>query len=349
MKTLQCTGASASLAVVAIGRNEGQRVVELLLSIEASSAGSPVIYVDSGSTDDSIHHAEIAGAVVVRLDTSIAFTAARARNAGAKKLVSKVPKTEFLQFLDGDCCLQSGWVDDAVRVLRADSQVAVVCGRRRERYPEASLYNALIDREWDTPIGETLACGGDALFRREAFEAVGGFDETIIAGEEPELCYRLRQAGWKIRRIDAEMTLHDADLHRFSQWWKRAKRYGHSAFEGAWRYGRTAERYNMKEVRGILIWGFMLPTMLAIALVIAASSTIWPLLVLLVLYVVQWLRLTRQFAGPDPISFATRRAALLMACKIAEFLGGCRFLKNRLLGQANTLIEYKGAADAADQ
>ena len=66
------------------------------------------------------------------------------------------------------------------------SDVAVVCGRRRERHPSASIYNRLCDIEWDTPVGQTSACGGDSLVRAEAFEAVGGFRAQLMAGEEPE-------------------------------------------------------------------------------------------------------------------------------------------------------------------
>src|SRR5664280_804375 len=47
--------------------------------------------------------------------------------------------------------------------LDLHKNLAVVCGRRRERNPDASIYNRLCDLEWDTPIGETLSCGGDSL------------------------------------------------------------------------------------------------------------------------------------------------------------------------------------------
>ncbi|MFP3526346.1 hypothetical protein SB912_28065, partial [Pantoea sp. SIMBA_072] len=77
-------------------------------------------------------------------------------------------------------------------------EVAVVCGRRRERFPERSVYNLLCDLEWDTPIGEAKACGGDALMRADAFAGAGGFRADLIAGEEPELCVRLRGNGWKV-------------------------------------------------------------------------------------------------------------------------------------------------------
>ena len=112
----------------------------------------------------------------------------------------------------------------ATRTLQERPTVAVICGRRRERFPDASIYNRLIDIEWDTPVGEAKYCGGDALIRVKAFLAVGGYDPTLIAGEEPEYCVRLRHAGWKILRIDAEMTLHDATMARFAHWWKRSVR-----------------------------------------------------------------------------------------------------------------------------
>ena len=67
--------------------------------------------------------------------------------------------------------------------------------------------------------------------RYEALSDANGFREDLIAGEEPELCLRLRQAGWEIWRLDVEMTLHDADMHRFGQWARRARRGGFAARE----------------------------------------------------------------------------------------------------------------------
>ena len=83
-------------------------------------------------------------------------------------------------------------------------------------------------RDRDTPIGPARACGGDALMLYAAVQAVGGYRDSLIAGEEPELCLRLRQAGGEVWRIDAEMTLHDAALLRFGQWWRRTRRAGHA-------------------------------------------------------------------------------------------------------------------------
>jgi len=134
-----------------------------------------------------------------------------------------------------------------------------VCGRRRERHPEASIYNRLCDFEWDTPIGQADACGGDALMRVEAVKAVGGYDDSLIAGEEPDLCLRMRRLDWRVLRIDAEMTVHDAALTRFGQWWKRNVRAGHAYAEGAALHGRRAERHWVRETRSNWFWGACVP------------------------------------------------------------------------------------------
>ena len=163
-----------------------------------------IVYVDSGSTDRSVEVAADIGAWVVSLDLTLPYTAARARNEGYLALKSRKPALRFVQFIDGDCSLAPGWLETARAFIGNRSDLAIVCGRLRERYPNASIYNYFCDMEWDTPIGEAPACGGDALVRVEAFDVVRGFSTSLIAGEEPELCLRLREQGWKIWLLDTE-------------------------------------------------------------------------------------------------------------------------------------------------
>ncbi|MCX7808386.1 MAG: glycosyltransferase [Deltaproteobacteria bacterium] len=250
-------GKRKDIGVVVIGRNEGERLIRCLGSVKREV--DQVVYVDSGSADGSPERARSIGVRVLELDKSIPFTAARARNEGLAELIKASPELDKVQFIDGDCELVEGWLERAATVLDSRPEVAVVCGRRRERHPERSIYNRAIDVEWNTPIGEAKACGGDAMMRVQAFLEVGGFDPTLIAGEEPELCLRLRRRGWKVLRIDCDMTWHDAAIYRFGQWWKRALRSGYAYAEGAARYGRDPERYCVREQRRILWWGGVLP------------------------------------------------------------------------------------------
>ena len=197
--------------VVAIGRNEGERLHQCLASLYSSSAAA-VVYVDSGSTDGSAQWARDHGAEVIDLGLGAPFTAARARNAGFKRLKEIAPDLACVQFVDGDCQLVESWPEHALTFLGQHPDVGAVCGRRRERYPERSIYNWLCDQEWNGPIGEVRAFGGDVMIRVIAFDSAGGYRDDLIAGEDPELGVRLRAAGWHIWRLDAEMTLHDAAM-----------------------------------------------------------------------------------------------------------------------------------------
>lgn len=260
---------AATIGAVVIGRNEGLRLERCLTSVLSQVDAGSVVYVDSGSDDDSIGMAQALGADVVELERDTGFTAARARNAGFARLRQRVPNVSFVQFVDGDCELDIGWVADAARFLEENSRVAVVCGRRRERYPDASPYNRLCDYEWDTRVGLAESCGGDALMRAAAFVQVDGFSAALIAGEEPDLCHRLRVAGWTIYRIDREMTRHDAAMTRFGQWWQRNRRSGYAYAEELAMRG-LRHRRALRMVAGNLFWSLPI------------AWPLWPLL---------WLRL----------------------------------------------------------
>ena len=211
-----------ALSVVVIGRNEGTRLERCLRSV--CSADYPrqcmeLIYVDSGSTDGSCALAGGLGARVVQIESDRPCAAA-ARNAGFR-----AASYNLIQFLDGDTVMEPSWLRRGVKLLR-DTDAACVSGLRVEIDARKSLYMRVASLEWYAPPGPASYCGGDALFRRHALEAVGGFNESFIAGEEPELCYRLRRRGFAVWRSDEPMTQHDLDITRFMQYWRRAVRTG---------------------------------------------------------------------------------------------------------------------------
>jgi glycosyltransferase involved in cell wall biosynthesis len=291
-----------------------------------------VVYVDSGSTDGSATAAEKLGAIVVELDMAQPFTAARARNEGFTALIARKPDLQFVQFVDGDCQVDSKWMDTALPFILGRKDIAVVCGRRRERYPERSLYNRLCDIEWNSPIGEVLACGGDSFVRVDAFKEVHGFRAQLVAGEEPELCARLRQKGWKVWRLDAEMTRHDASMTRFSQWWRRAVRSGYGYAELS-TLGPPSSVYEREKTRAI-IWGGLLPLVIVIGA--AANPNI---LLAAIIYLIQIVRIALR-KGPHKTD-SWNYSLFITLAKFPEFQGIVKYYRRRWHGRAAELIEYK--------
>ncbi len=314
--------------VVVIGRNEGLRLQHCLTRLRADNPAA-IVYVDSGSTDTSVAFAQGLGIPTVHLDPARPFTAARARNSGVEFARNHFPGVDVVQFLDGDCEMSSGWLAAALREMAQNPRTAVVCGRRRERYPDATVYNKLCDLEWDTPTGEVETCGGDSMMRLAALHEVGGFRETLIAGEEPELCLRLRAKGWKVMRIDAEMSIHDADMSTFSQWWRRAQRSGFALAEGIWLHGAGAERYCVRESASAIFWGALMPLFALLSLPFTPAGA----LLIVGLYGVQTLRIAS--------SRGWTYGLFCMLQKLAESSGIAQFMFRKLFDKPVALIEYK--------
>jgi len=322
-----------TIGVVVIGRNEGERLKRCLLPVYRN--GATVIYVDSGSTDGSVEWARAMGVRVVELDMRTPFTAARARNAGYRSLRAEVENFRYVQFVDGDCELHPRWVETAAAFLDGRRDVGVVSGRLRERYPERSVYNMLCDIEWDTPIGELRFCGGVAMMRYAALDSVGGFREDLVAGEEPELCVRMRNAGWAVWRIDEEMATHDAGMTRFSQWWTRAMRGGYAFAQGMALHGAPPERLGVRPSRRIWLWAFGIPVGV---LALVCFGNPWFFLLLLV-YPTQIVRLALR--GKRSLRENILHAAFLVLAKFPEMLGQLKFAMQRLRGKPSGLFEYK--------
>jgi len=323
---------SDSVGVVIIGRNEGERLVRCLSSIDFSEYS--VVYVDSGSTDGSIGAARGRGAVVVNLDLTRPFTAGRARNEGFAALRALRPQLQYVQFIDGDCELVDGWMRAALSFMEQRKDVAVVCGRRRERSPDASVYNRLCDIEWNTPIGEASRCGGDSLMRVDAFAAAGGFQPTLMAGEEPELCSRLRADGWKIWRLDKEMTRHDAAMTRFGQWWMRAIRSGYGYADVAWSHRASPSYTYRREIFSTVFWGGILPALIVLGTFIDASA-----LALVSIYPLQIGRIA--FRRGPTLSDSWAYAWFMMLGKFAALYGLFKWAQARLANKSAASIEYK--------
>jgi GT2 family glycosyltransferase len=329
-------GSGQNVAIVVIGRNEGERLKSCLRA--AMGGARTVVYVDSGSQDGSAEYARSVGCSVVELDAALPFTAARARNAGFACVVKQEPNVVFVQFVDGDCDLMEGWLERGAAALDARPDVGIVCGHVREIYPQASVYNKICDLEWEQTLGEIRSSGGRFMIRREVFSAAGGFRADVIAAEDDEFCVRVRGLGAKILMVDAEMARHDAAMTRFSEWWRRSRRTGHAYAQVAALHGKGEERYFVRDCRRVWFWGLVLPV---ISLGLAAITHGWSLL-LLGAYALQFVRIylrgrKRGWAGRDALIYAW----FTVIAKFPALVGMLEYYWRRISGHTPKIIEYK--------
>jgi glycosyltransferase involved in cell wall biosynthesis len=331
-----------SISVVVIGRNEGQRLARCLESVRRVSgfSNTELIYVDSNSKDGSPELAARYGAQVIVLNAQ-RTTAALGRNAGWR-----AAKGEFILFLDGDTILHPDFADAALAPMLQDRSIVAVWGHRREIHPEASIYNRILDLDWVYAPGIAEFCGGDVLMRRSALEEAGGYDAELIAGEEPELCRRMRARGHRILHIDHPMTGHDLQITRFGQYWKHASRAGHAFAEISARFRSSDDKFwDAERKRNLIRGGFWMTsfTVALIASVLVFSAL--PFLVWLALLLVMSVR----SAWKSRWKSQHLPALLLYGVhshlqQVPICVGQIRYSLDQKRGNRRTLIEYKEPA-----
>lgn len=326
------------VSIVVIGRNEGERLVRCLESIAAIAPGpfrTETIYVDSASTDGSPARAAALGARVIEI-RPLRPCAAVGRNAGWE-----AAQGEFILFLDGDTILHPAFIERALQEMN-EPATAVVWGHRRELAPGQSLYVRVLDLDWIYPAGPSEFCGGDALMRRAVLEQVGGFDEQLIAGEEPDLCRRMRAHGHRIEHIDAPMTRHDLAIRSLGPYWKRAFRAGYAYADVARRFAGSTDPLWSRDARRNRIHGTAL--LLAPFLLAASLALPWLTVLLLAAGTALVARSARRCAWKSP-QLATRILYALHSHfqQIPILFGQLAWHRDAARGRLRGLIDYKQA------
>lgn len=325
------TPVHTDVGVVVIGRNEGQRLMLCLDSLERAGVDKErLVYVDSGSSDGSVERVRQRGFDALVIEPP--YTAAKGRNAGFTHLTTKhTGKNELLaiQFVDGDCEYFPAWIDVASDVLRKEPSIVAVTGVQHERRPEATIWNLLCDVEWTGVVGEMDTFAGNVMVRVSALYQSGLYNPELIAGEDPELSIRVKKStGGRIVRIDEPICLHDVDMTKASQWWKRNVRSGHAYAQVSEMHGEAPLRFWKKETRSNWIWGAALP--------LAAPPLVAPA------YTYLFWRIYRDARRRGLDARAARIYAFFTTVgKVPQALGQAKYWLNQLRGKKQEIMEYK--------
>jgi cellulose synthase/poly-beta-1,6-N-acetylglucosamine synthase-like glycosyltransferase len=342
------TGSGATplprVAVVLIGRNEGERLracLESVLAMEYPQELAEAIYVDSASTDGSVALAKSMGVKTIVLDGPT--TAARGRNAGWT-----ATDAEFVLFLDGDTVLAQGFVASAIGHFNDSiytDRIAGVYGNRRESRTADSIYNAIFDLDWNAEPGFARFFGGDALVRRDALVEAGGYNPTLIAGEEPDLCRRLRGLGYRILHVNEPMTEHDLAMYTVKQYWRRSVRTGYAYAEISAMYAKTDDPLWLAESRSNVTRGVFWTAgpVLAVLLSLGTGSAI-PVAMFVLAGLALMARTAWKARGRvRPLKLLAAYSVHSHLQQVPIFVGQLRFWRARRRGRGEAIIEYKKA------
>jgi glycosyltransferase involved in cell wall biosynthesis len=184
-----------TVSVVVPVLDQARELSQQLEHVLGQESGTPfeVVVADNGSTDDSVpvaHAFARADERVVTVDASARPGPAAARNIGVSAATG-----DALVFCDADDVVAPGWLAACVRALEDCDAVAGT-------FDFASLSGGSSAAGVDVYSAEHFGflpagLGANLAVRADAFRAVGGFDESMRAGEDIDLCWRLQLAGYE--------------------------------------------------------------------------------------------------------------------------------------------------------
>lgn len=238
---MSCKLTFPSISVVIIGLNASvhiQSCIESVFACNYPQEQIEIIYVDGGSSDQSVALAKVYDQVKVIELNSDRPSPGKGRNVGLS-----YASHNYVQFLDSDTQLDSNWLAQAVGILK-NSEIASVSGNLDEVFPEKNFYHRVANLEWcnKTYEGYSQTFGGIVLVKKNLVEELGGYDENTHVGEDPDLSFRMHLKGYRHYELAIPMVEHDINMTSFKRYMKRCIRSGYGYALLGLRYRHTKEK-----------------------------------------------------------------------------------------------------------
>jgi glycosyltransferase involved in cell wall biosynthesis len=258
-------------------------------SLDRAASNHEIILVDNDSTDATAAIAEGLGCMVISIRGG---TIGALRNAGARAAIG-----DFLAFLDADCLVFDDWAKCCLERL-ADAEVGLVGTRAIPALVNAARIEVCWHRMVSgAPRPDRVAWLGSSnmVLRRLVFNEVGGFDESLSAAEDVDLCYRIgrRYAIVLEKRVD---TIHLRESKTIGELFRREYARGRNNIQ--------ISLHSVSPVREIA--SMAVPMLNAAAwlglLVIGFSGSIWFLVPLAVTFGLPIILLAKK----NPVLLASR-------------------------------------------
>lgn len=201
---------SIKLTVVIIGRNEEQFIggaIESVLRVQTHIPNLEIIFADSASTDRSIEIAKQYPIRILQLRKEWPLSVAAGRFTGYLH-----SHGEYVFFQDGDSFAEPDWLVQAVGFMEAHPEYGAVAGVLDEKYVDAygncigGVAN-VFEQDLSRRVCDCKNLGGIALYRRRAMQVAGPVNPYLPTAEDHELCMRIRNAGFKVARVEGCMAV----------------------------------------------------------------------------------------------------------------------------------------------
>lgn len=190
--------------------NEEKRIQSCIQAVKEQAAGTEILVVDGGSTDNTVHIAEQLGARVVIETTK---TVSAGRDKGLHEATG-----DIVIFIDADCLPETDWFSQLIKpfsdqtVMGVGGRVHPIDGTITERIGLHLVFNlaAPLFFAFQTPMisGQIMA------FRRQQAIDAGGFNPKQIHGEDTSMFLAIKDYG---RIVHSPATVR-ADMRRIRKW-----------------------------------------------------------------------------------------------------------------------------------
>ena len=204
------------ISVVIISKDEASlddTLSEVAGQADAFTELCEIVVVDaSGGRLDHIRrrHEQTVRWVPFKQPPGVHVSIPHQRNAGVRAALG-----EIIAFTDAGCWPEQGWLRHLIAPLREEE--SVTAGMALARKGDGLYYRP--EQEATLPRYLPAAGTGNLAFRREAFDAVDGFDEEFAYGSDTDFCWRLTDAGYRIRCVPEAVIRHD-----FGTWRRQLRR-----------------------------------------------------------------------------------------------------------------------------
>lgn len=201
------------------------QVVPALLKAMDLAGNVTAFFMDNGSTDGTFEYLSALESPGLRVLPFPGFTIGQLRNEGVARC-----KADLLAFIDADIVVPPDYFTEARAVIQETGADAV---GGHYALPEIAspielTWHALHAPSSDGP--SHLLYGGNLIVRREVFQAVGGFDETLPTGEDADLCARFLRAGFRIYQTSRLDTVHLGNPKTYAAFARQQYWHAHGMF-----------------------------------------------------------------------------------------------------------------------